>query len=64
MTVGELMELYKGNARLTILPYCEEMVTEPEDEPWWGEASQREISSWSIIGGGVDPVELYIKIKA
>lgn len=63
MTVGELMENYKGTARLTILPYCEEMVTEPEDEPWWEEASKKEISSWSIIGGAIDPIELYIKLK-
>lgn len=31
-------------------------------EPWWDKIKDCEIKKWGIIGGGMDPVELYIDL--
>ena len=32
-------------------------------ESWWDKVKDREIKNWNIIGGGMDKVELWIKLE-
>ncbi|WP_432628778.1 hypothetical protein [Brotaphodocola sp.] len=32
-------------------------------ESWWNEVKDKEIESWNIIGGGIDKIELWVKLE-
>jgi hypothetical protein len=67
MRLEDFLESYGGNACISIQGYCEEenfdCYTGLTLEPWWDEIKDREITHWSIIGGGCYSVELCIELE-
>lgn len=47
-------EVFSGNNTNHYIPKC------LEKEPWWGEVKDRGVDKFTIIGGGMDEVELCI----